>query len=414
MPSNINESVAKHISYSRMSSLFEYGTSKFDKRVNLNKRTQITSRHRLVKVEELLLPVDGATTKIPQESIQTGGETPVVTQESDLLVSGYCDGYEQITDIPLILMGDHTCVFKWIDFHFVRGADNTQLLKFDDMRILPKYAYYFLRNTKLPNHDKYERHFKYVKSLKIPLPSLDVQRQIVAEFETVEQEIGSVKKGIEEAQQGIKAKFLELFGDPVSNPMGWQAEKLAEVTTKIGSGATPKGGESSYVASGTSLIRSMNVYNGCFKYDGLAFITDEQAKQLDGVTVEKNDVLLNITGASVARTCVVPNDVLPARVNQHVSIIRCDSSRLNHVFANAALTTESYQRLLISIGEAAGMSRQAITKAQIENLSMILPPIEQQNSFAEFFYSATESVAKLQLVLDETSKKQSKILEKYL
>ena len=158
----------------------------------------------------------------------------------------------------------------------------------------------------------------------------------------------------------------------------------------------------------------MNVYNGYFKYDGLAFITDEQAKSLDGVTVQENDVLLNITGASVARTCVVPNDVLPARVNQHVSIIRCDSSRLNHVFANAALTTESYQRLLIDIGEAAGMSRQAITKAQIESLVMILPPIKAQNDFAKFCNETYAIISNHQKALDDALQKRNGVLLKYL
>jgi type I restriction enzyme S subunit len=158
----------------------------------------------------------------------------------------------------------------------------------------------------------------------------------------------------------------------------------------------------------------MNVHNGYFKYNGLAYITDEQANQLDGVTVQKNDVLLNITGASVARTCVVPSGVLPARVNQHVSIIRCNPSRLNHIFANKVLTTESYQQLLISIGEAAGMSRQAITKAQIENLLMILPPIEMQTGFADFSEGMVETIASHQQALDEALKKRDAVLLKYL
>lgn len=103
---------------------------------------------------------------------------------------------------------------------------------------------------------------------------------------------------------------------------GWKECKLKDLTTKIGSGATPTGGDNSYKIEGISLIRSQNVLDFQFSYDGLAFIDDEQAAALHNVTVQSEDVLLNITGDSVARVCKVPEKVLPARVNQHVAIIR--------------------------------------------------------------------------------------------
>ena len=97
---------------------------------------------------------------------------------------------------------------------------------------------------------------------------------------------------------------------------------LAEVTDKIGSGATPLGGEASYKSAGTALIRSMNVHDGEFIEDGVVFLDEQQSRALDNVIVQEGDVLLNITGASVARVCSVPDRYAGARVNQHVSIIR--------------------------------------------------------------------------------------------
>ena len=102
----------------------------------------------------------------------------------------------------------------------------------------------------------------------------------------------------------------------------WKTYKLGEICTKIGSGATPKGGKEAYLGGDTSLIRSQNVLDFSFSWDGLAYINEDQASKLDGVEIERNDVLLNITGDSVARACIVPDDVLPARVNQHVMILR--------------------------------------------------------------------------------------------
>ena len=99
---------------------------------------------------------------------------------------------------------------------------------------------------------------------------------------------------------------------------GWIKSSLREVATKIGSGATPLGSQAAYKSNGISLIRSLNVHDAGFRMKDLAFIDDHQAEQLENVIVEGGDVLLNITGASVARCCIVPDVVLPARVNQHV------------------------------------------------------------------------------------------------
>lgn len=153
--------------------------------------------------------------------------------------------------------------------------------------------------------------------------------------------------------------------------------------SKIGSGATPKGGRESYCEEGISLIRSMNVYNNRFEYKDLAHITDKQAEQLDNVTIEEDDVLLNITGASVARCCVVPCDLLPARVNQHVSIIRC-KERVMPDFVCCMFTEDNYQRLLWNIATAGGATREAITKQQLEELTLIVPPIDLQKQFVDF------------------------------
>ena len=114
--------------------------------------------------------------------------------------------------------------------------------------------------------------------------------------------------------------------------MSWDIVKLGDVCSKIGSGATPKGGSTVYVEKGTTFIRSQNVYNLAFAYDGLVYINDDAANKLKGVTLEENDILLNITGDSVARTCIVPSNILPARVNQHVVIVRPREDALNPVF----------------------------------------------------------------------------------
>ena len=135
----------------------------------------------------------------------------------------------------------------------------------------------------------------------------------------------------------------------------------------------------------------MNVHNGYFKYDELAHISENQAKELQNVCIEKNDVLLNITGASVARSCIVPNNILPARVNQHVSILRANLKILEPIFLNLVLINDNYQHYLLSISESNGATRQALTKQQIENLVIPIPPLECQSRMACYFKRINKS-----------------------
>ena len=119
------------------------------------------------------------------------------------------------------------------------------------------------------------------------------------------------------------------------------------------------GVQNSYKNGGISFIRSQNVLDLQFSENGLAYIDDEQAEELKNVIVEKNDILLNITGDSVARVCKVPQRILPARVNQHVAIIRARDDRLIPDFL---LYNLIYQKEELLSQSEIGATRRAITK----------------------------------------------------
>ncbi|CAA0096393.1 Type-1 restriction enzyme EcoKI specificity protein [BD1-7 clade bacterium] len=163
-------------------------------------------------------------------------------------------------------------------------------------------------------------------------------------------------------------------------PEGWSVSDLKSETSKIGSGATPKGGKGAYKIEGISQIRSMNVFDGNFSMKDLAKIDETQAGKLKNVIVEKNDVLLNITGASVTRCCIVPPSVLPARVNQHVCIVRANESSMNPYFVYQTLTSSAGKSLLNSLAQA-GATREALTKAHIEGFELIVPDQKLMGEF---------------------------------
>ena len=164
--------------------------------------------------------------------------------------------------------------------------------------------------------------------------------------------------------------------------MNWPIRPLIEVTDKIGSGSTPRGGDSVYVSAGTALIRSQNVYNAEFTANGLVYINDRTAEKMRGVSVIKDDILLNITGDSVARCCMTSELHLPARVNQHVAIIRAKTEFINPDFLMFYLVSPYMQAKLLSWAGAGG-TRKALTKGMIEQFEVPTPPLTVQERIVD-------------------------------
>lgn len=170
-----------------------------------------------------------------------------------------------------------------------------------------------------------------------------------------------------------------------------------DICTKIGSGATPTGGKEAYKGGDYALVRSQNVLDYTFTTSGLAYINETQAKKLDGVKIEAGDVLLNITGDSVARACIIPDEILPARVNQHVAIIRANNQyALNEYLLYFLQYNKQY---LLSISQGGG-TRSAITKKMIEDIEIDLPSIEDQLAIVNIINSISKKIEVNQQIND--------------
>ena len=163
-------------------------------------------------------------------------------------------------------------------------------------------------------------------------------------------------------------------------PDGWKISKLKDCTNKIGSGSTPRGGSSAYIDEGIKLVRSQNIYDSSFRWSGLVCITDEAADKLNGVILTERDVLINITGDSILRTCVVDPSVLPARVNQHVAILRPKNYLPKH-YLHQYIVRSEYKTYLL--GFDAGGSRKAVTKGHLEEAEILLPHYNILDAFSD-------------------------------
>ena len=289
------------------------------------------------------------------------------------------------------------------------GFGSSEFMVFRSNTSLSKeWLYYYLsretfrlegaeRMTGAVGHKRVAKEF--IEPYPIPLPPLPEQHRIVAILDEAFDGIATAKANAEKNLQNAHTLFeshLQAVFSQSGN--GWISNKLNSITTKIGSGATPKGGEESYKTEGTSLIRSLNVHDMEFKYAKLAYLDDAQAAGLANVEIQQLDVLLNITGASVARCCLVPDNVLPARVNQHVSIIRPVMNKILPEFLHYLLISKPYKDKLLQTGEEGGSTRQAITKAQIQDFTVKYPATIQEQKLI---------IAKIDAVLTETQRLES-------
>ena len=182
----------------------------------------------------------------------------------------------------------------------------------------------------------------------------------------------------------------------------WPLRRLKDITSKIGSGATPRGGKNGYRAEGISVIRSLNIYDFSFTEEDLAFIGDEQAAELDNVIVQKDDILLNITGASVARCCLTNPKFLPTRVNQHVAIVRVRPDVADARFVLYCINSLHFKSRLLALAQG-GATREALTKTTIEDFEVCQPPLPVQRRIAAILSAYDE--------LMENSQRRIRILE---
>ena len=159
---------------------------------------------------------------------------------------------------------------------------------------------------------------------------------------------------------------------PFEIPESWVWCRLGEICSKIGSGSTPKG--SNYSKTGYPFFRSQNIYNDGLVFDDIKFISDEVQKQMSGTVVFANDILLNITGGSLGRCALVPNNFKGGNVSQHVCIIR--PLKLDVNFFHKIVMSPYFQRFVFSSTTGAG--REGLPKYNLEQFLIPLPPLSEQ------------------------------------
>ena len=255
----------------------------------------------------------------------------------------------------------------------------------DKNELLPEYLMLWFSRPEFDRYARFKSHgsvrevmdWDEMCKVQLPVPPISVQRDIVKAYQTITSRIALKQQVNDNLVATVTAIYRRMF---IEGGRIYPTAPLKQLCSKIGSGATPKGGKTAYQESGVSLVRSTNVFDYAFSYDDLAHISDEQADQLSNVIVEENDVLFNITGVSVTRCCIVPADVLPARVNQHVMILRPKTAMPMSYYIMTTLCSAENKGKLMGIAQS-GSTREAINKQEMESFSIPVPPTKEVQDF---------------------------------
>ncbi len=281
----------------------------------------------------------------------------------------------------------------------------------NENKLLPEYLMLWYSRPEFDRYARYKSHgsvrelfdWDEMCNVELPVPDISKQRKIVEAYKIVEERIKLKRKINDNLVATLSTVYKELFADANTH---FPKVPLQKICSKIGSGATPKGGKTAYISEGISLIRSTNVFDFNFEYDELAHINQSQADALANVIVKPNDILFNITGVSVARCCMVPDNVLPARVNQHVMIIRPIKGETMSYYIMFTLCSADNKAKLLGIGQS-GSTREAINKQELESFEIPLPDdatLSQFGTAAKSIYEHIHVNVNETRALDEVKK----------
>ena len=217
---------------------------------------------------------------------------------------------------------------------------------------------------------------------------MEQQREVANILSKAESIIDARQQQLIALDDLIKARFVEMFGEPIANPMSWPVKRLQELSILITNGNTPKGGSENYVDNGIMLLRSQNVWRNRIDLDDVAFIDEGTHASMKKSSLHYKDILITKTGrintenSSLGRAALFLGEDNSANINGHIYLVRLDGSVVPE-FVVTILTGEAYRRYIrkVCVG---GIDKRQINVDQVEDFPIILPPIELQKDFASF------------------------------
>ena len=257
----------------------------------------------------------------------------------------------------------------------------------------------------------------HLKKMTFPLIELKDQKIIIERLDKTQDIINETKALLSKYDTLIKSRFIEMFGDPVQNPMGWEVKKLGKMCSAIMNGTTPKGGEQVYVENGITFLRSQNVWRNKIDLEDVAYIDEATHKSMKKSSLKKYDILMTKTGrintenSSLGRAALFLGEDDSANINGHVYLIRLEKE-YNHEFVIRILTSPEYRDYIRSVC-VGGIDKRQVNKDHIEEFPIIQPPIELQDGYSAFVQQIDKSKFAVQKSLEKAETLYKSLMQEY-
>ena len=314
-------------------------------------------------------------TKVKTEEYCISGAHIIVDQGQGQ-IAGYTDREDGLfADVPAIVFGDHTRVIKYVDTPFYLGADGVKVLRSRFENANYRYLYYALKSARIPNTG-YNRHYKWLKETRINYPDAERQAEIVRILDRVMEVIGKRQQQLNAYDDLIKARFVELFGNPITNDKGWNVAELNSVCDGIGDGlhGTPE-----YDDSGEyPFINGNNLMNGAIEITPATKMVNEDTYKKHYIELTKNAILLSINGTLGKMAFYNGEEVMLGKSACYCNL----KPEINRDFVYGVMKTDAFAGFLERNATASTIKNVGL-KA-IRGFKLILPPKNLQNQFVEF------------------------------
>lgn len=331
-------------------------------------------------------------------------------------------------DILIVKDGATTGKVSFVDSEYLyeKSAINEHVFRITLKEgYLPKYVFWYLFSQK--GKSEILKDFrgatvggistKFVDKVEIPDLPLEIQKKIVAALDKAQALIDARKEQILLMDELIQSVFYEMFGDPVTNAKGWAVERLKNLSTKILSGNTPKGGRQVYVEDGITFFRSQNVWKNRLELTDVAYIDKDTHAKMKKSSLKNKDILMTKTGrintenSSLGRAAMFLGEDDSANINGHVYLIRLKKDVIPE-FVLFILTTNEYREYIRSVC-VGGIDKRQINKNHLEEFPIIMPGIEKQNVFVALWTQGDKLKFEMKKSLDEAQTLFDSLMQKY-
>ena len=258
---------------------------------------------------------------------------------------------------------------------------------------------------------------KNLGNVELDIPSKREQEKVVKQLDCLVKVISSRITELQRLDDLIKARFVEMFGDPIMNQKGWRVKTLGELSVQINSGNTPKGGEQVYTKKGITFFRSQNVWKDRLEMKDIAYIDEKTHASMKKSSLKHGDILMTKTGrintvnSSLGRAALYLGEDDAANVNGHVYFIRLKPN-VNNKFVLRILVSNEYRDYIRSVC-VGGIDKRQLNKNHIEDFPIICPPKDMVDEYIDFVNQVHKSKVEIQQALEKTQLLFDSLMQQY-